>query len=197
MDWDDSRRSAAPNPWRRKAFRPRRTGSFTAEAVKSRHRVQPERTHAPCWGGVGLRAASAPERVAPRPGHLSLYHHKTASILRASGGRSSRARFAIRGTFDVCAPDLDSAVLRCVPKQNLCQRGQIGRFITTRQRLKAILPRHRYAVEGPRLWLVEGAVQSEGVPMASRARATIVARKIKKFHPWGRDFYLCCCVARF
>ena len=29
------------------------------------------------------------------------------------------------------------------------QRGQIGRFITTRQRLKAILRRHRYAVEGP------------------------------------------------
>ena len=27
--------------------------------------------------------------------------------------------------------------------------------------------------------------------MASRARVTIVARKIKKFHPWGRDFYLC------
>ena len=27
--------------------------------------------------------------------------------------------------------------------------------------------------------------------MASRARATIVARKIKKYHPWGRDFYLC------
>ena len=52
-------------------------------------------THAPCWGGVGLRAASAPERVAPRPGHLSLYHHKIASILCASGGRSSRARFMI------------------------------------------------------------------------------------------------------
>ena len=31
-----------------------RPGSFTAEAVKSRHRVQPQRTHAPCWGGVGL-----------------------------------------------------------------------------------------------------------------------------------------------
>ena len=27
--------------------------------------------------------------------------------------------------------------------------------------------------------------------MALRARATIVARKIKKCHPWGRDFYLC------
>ena len=27
--------------------------------------------------------------------------------------------------------------------------------------------------------------------MASRARARIVARKIKKYHPWGRDFYLC------
>ena len=27
--------------------------------------------------------------------------------------------------------------------------------------------------------------------MASRARSTIVARKIKKYHPWGRDFYLC------
>ena len=51
-----------------------------------------------------------------------------------------------------------------------------------------VLPPHRYPVEGPRLWLVEGAVQSEGVPMASRARARIVARKIKKYHPWGRDF---------
>ena len=169
------------------SVRPRRAASFTAEAVKSRHRVQPERTHAPCWGGVGLRAASAPERAAPRSGHLALYHHKIASILRASGGRSSRAG-PIDDTFDYgCAPDLDSTVLRCVPKQNLWQRGQIGRFITTRQRLKAILRRHRYAVEGPRLWLVEGAVQSEGVPMASRARAKIVARKIKKYHPWGRD----------
>ena len=167
-----------------KSVRPRRAASFTAEAVKSRHRVQPERTHAPCWGGVGLRAASAPERAAPRSGHLALYHHKIASILRASGGRSSRARLM---TFDGCAPDLDSTVLRCVPKQNLWQRGQIGRFITTGQRLKAILRRHRYAVEGPRLWLVEGAVQSEGVPVASRARSTIVARKFKKFHPWGRD----------
>ena len=27
--------------------------------------------------------------------------------------------------------------------------------------------------------------------MASRARAKIVARKIKKYHPWGRNFYLC------
>ena len=27
--------------------------------------------------------------------------------------------------------------------------------------------------------------------MASRARARIVARKIKKYRPWGRDFYLC------
>ena len=79
-------------------------------------------------------------------------------------------------------------MLRCVPKQNLWQRGQIGRIITTRQRLKAIL--RRYAVEGPRLWLVEGAVQSEGVPMASRARSTIVARKIKKY-PLGREFQLC------
>ena len=95
MDWDDSRRSTAPKPWRRKASALNVLGSFTAEAVKSRHRVQPERTHAPCWGGVGLRAASAPERAAPRSGHLALYHHKIASILRASGGRSSRARLMI------------------------------------------------------------------------------------------------------
>ena len=95
MDWDDSRRSTAPKPWRRKASALNVLGSFTAEAVKSRHRVQPERTHAPCWGGVGLRAASAPERAAPRSGHLALSHHKIASILRASGGRSSRARLMI------------------------------------------------------------------------------------------------------
>ena len=41
------------------------------------------------------------------------------------------------------------------------------------------------------VWLVEGAVQSEGVhPMASRARATIVARKNKRStirDPWGRE----------
>ena len=171
-----------------KSVRPGVQKALFVFAVKSRHRVQPQRTHAPCWRGVGLRVASAPERVAPRPGHLSLYHHKTASILRASGGRSSRARLMILLMVAACAPDLDSTVLRCVPKQNLWQRGQIGRFITTGQRLKAILRRHRYAVEGPRLWLVEGAVQSEGVPVASRARSTIVARKFKKYHPWGRDF---------
>ena len=171
-----------------KSVRPRRAGSFTVEAVKSRHRVQPERTHAPCWGGVGLRAASAPERMAPCSGHLSLSHHKIASILCASGGRSSRARFVVLLMFarristpPYCGASQSKTCVRA-------QRGQIGRFITTRPRLKAILPRHRYPVEGPRLWLVEGAVQSEGVPMASRARATIVARKIKKYHPWGRDF---------
>ena len=187
------------------SVRPRSARSFTAEAVKSRHRVQPERTHAPCWGGVGLRAASAPERAAPRSGHLALSHDKIASILRASGGRSSRARLM---KLLMVARRISTPPCYGASQSKTCGRGArladlttvpasmpftetpyyYSHLITTGQRLKAILRRHRYAVEGPRLWLVEGAVQSEGVPVASRARSTIVARKFKKYHPWGRDF---------
>ena len=123
------------------SVRPRRAGIFTAEAVKSRHRVQPQRTHAPCWGGVGLRAASAPERAAPRSGHLALYHHKIASILRASGGRSSRARLM---KLLMVARRISTPPCYGASQSKTCKRGQIGRFITTRQRLNAILRRHRY-----------------------------------------------------
>ena len=180
MDWDDSRRSAAPKPGKASSTWKLHGGGCEVAASSSTS-AHARTVLGRSWPASGERSRA---RGAPFWPSCALPPENRLHFARL---RWQVQPGPIDDTFDGCAPDLDSTVLRCVPKQNLWQRGQIGRIITTRQRLKAILPPHRYAVEGPRLWLVEGAVQSEGVPMASRARAKIVARKIKKYHPWGRD----------
>ena len=132
------------------------------------------------WPTSGERSRA---RAAPRSGHVSLNHHEIVSILCASGGRSSRARFMILLMFArqisllwtprraVHRGPCSLTVL--IPKQNLWQRCQIVACVRTLLRFNAF-PRGWFAFNthapGRRAsWLVH-KLGHEGPEMRQQTR---------------------------